>query len=156
MTATMNEQTVSEAQAAVKALEAEHEAIPAQMQEAAREGDSSRLVELQRRQESLPHELFAARIALLNAREADYTARAAEVKKEMVDLKPRIAELDEQIAKLKRERLLVGNAAADAESEARDLRNQAAACRREREDLIASHAERAASPVVRVAPSARR
>lgn len=154
MTAT-TEMSVTEATQAVKRLEAEHAAIPARMHEAAREGDSGRLIELQRRQEDLPHELFAARVALLNAREADYTTRATEAKQEREDLRPRIAELDEQLAKLKRERLMLGNQAVDAESDARDLRNQAHACRREREDLIAAWHERAASPVVRVARSAR-
>lgn len=153
--ATMTEQTVTEAQAAVKRLEAEYAAIPARMHDAARAGDSAQLIELQRRQGELPHELLAARITLLNVKEADYTARAAEASKERVDLKPRIAELEEQHKKIQAELLRARNHAGDAERDARDLRNQAARCRRDREDLIALHAERAASPVVRVAPSAR-
>ncbi|CCF85051.1 hypothetical protein [Nitrolancea hollandica] len=154
MTATI-ETTATEALEAVKRLEAEQAAIPTEMQAAARAGDSGQLIELQRRQERIPHELFAARIALLNAKERDYDRRADEAKKEMVDLKPRIAELEEQHKKIQSELLRARNHAGVAERDARDLRNQAARCRREREDLIAAWHERAASPVVRVARSAR-
>lgn len=154
MTAT-TEMTLNDATQAVKALEAEHAAIPAQMQEAAREGDSSRLIELQRRQEDLPHELLAAHVALLTAKEADFTRRAAEASQERRDLRPEIDRLEAEHKRIQAELLRARNHAGDAERDARDLRNQAARCRREREDLIAAHAERAASPVVRVAPSAR-
>lgn len=154
MTAT-TETTVSEAQAAVKALEAESREIPRLMQAAARDGDSVRLIELQRRQEDLPHELLAARVTLLTAQEHDYTARAAEASQERRDVRPEIDRLEAEHKRIQAELLRARNHAGDAERDARDLRNQAARCRREREDLIALHSERAASPVVRVAPSAR-